>query len=380
MSGRVITARAALTAAVALALVIFVGCGGSDEEPSLVLTPEEELSVCQGSREAIDEFARTHPDVPVEEVRSQIEEMCRTGPNIAPVPPEPPALSTSGCGELEPYPGERRRPHGRRTAELPSRPVPFFAPRSGALPPTGTPTVAGIRLPRGSRCTRHWATDESVPDPTKLAARLAAVFPKTGLWPIVWEFPDDDPDAYIQGLSHPDAAARVDVGTVLRKGWPQDFWKRPFPGLAPPSASAGAGVADDPFATLAESWDEVHYPPGDTARALLLVPVNRPADVPSVLGMETTEYLTDEEMTAILRSWEERFGAILTSVGPGTLDLAVDAPPRSRSQALRLAAEQSVFAPEDDLPNSLGKIAGSLLSGKPYPDRSKYFWSFGWPD
>jgi hypothetical protein len=77
---------------------------------------------------------------------------------------------------------------------------------------------------------------------------------------------------------------------------------------------------------------------------VMLVPVNRPADVVSVLGIGMTVYHSDDELTAILRSWEERFGAVVSALGPGTLDLAVGAPPRNEDDARRFAAEHAAFA------------------------------------
>jgi hypothetical protein len=79
---------------------------------------------------------------------------------------------------------------------------------------------------------------------------------------------------------------------------------------------------------------------------VMLIPVNRPAHLYSVLGTETTEYHSDDESTAVLRSWEERFGAVVSVLTPSTLDLAVGAPPRNDDDARRLAAEHAAFAPQ----------------------------------
>lgn len=65
----------------------------------------------------------------------------------------------------------RRRP--RRVAQAPDVPAPFFAGRSGALPPTGSATVAGVRLPKGTRrpsvAPAYWISDEAVDDAASLA-------------------------------------------------------------------------------------------------------------------------------------------------------------------------------------------------------------------
>ncbi len=52
--------------------------------------------------------------------------------------------------------------------------------------------------------------------------------------------------------------------------------------------------------------------------SLLLVPANRPADVLSVLGgLIATEVMSDAELTAVARSWEERFGTVVVGIGAG---------------------------------------------------------------
>jgi hypothetical protein len=72
------------------------------------------------------------------------------------------------------------------------------------------------------------------------------------------------------------------------------------------------------------------------------------------------------------RRREERFGAVVASIGPGTLGLSVAAPPTTAAKAHSLAAEQAAFAPEGDDGDDLDAVAAKL------PDRG--VWSFGWPD
>ena len=354
--------RGSVSRALVVATLALAGCAGSDEDDRGELSAEEQLRLCVGSRLAADEFEREFPDGPSDEVKRQVEEACRRGFEMVPTPPPPEAKRASGCGVLDPSFGRRAR-LGRRTAEAPPRPVPFFAPRAGAVPRTGSPAVGGVKLPRGSRCPHHWATDEPVEDPAALAARLADVFPETGLWPVIWDWPDD-PDPYMEGTTNPDKAARLDPETVLRRSWSENrVGKRPFPGLAPGSDEVDSNVVRDPFGTFAESR-RAEWPTSDGA-TILLVPATRPGEVISVLGMFQTELLTDEELTAVLLSWEERFAAVLTALGPGTMNVVAGAPPKSSDQAVRLAAEHAAFAPEDDAKPDLP---------------SKHLWPFGWPD
>ena len=68
-------------------------------------------------------------------------------------------------------------------------------------------------------------------------------------------------------------------------------------------------------------------------------------------------------LTAILRSWEDRFGARLIAVGDAGLGLLVQRPPRTLQAAQRIAAEQFALADEcADGARTVGGIAGRLVN------------------
>ena len=82
------------------------------------------------------------------------------------------------------------------------------------------------------------------------------------------------------------------------------------------------------------------------SEALLgLVPVARPADVPAAVGWFGTVNSWSDVVgvSAVLRSWEDRFGAVLVRMGRATLDLSVAAPPWERSECEAIAAEHFAF-------------------------------------
>jgi hypothetical protein len=276
-------------------------------------------------------------------------------------------------------PGPRPRPYKPRIADPPRVPVPFFAPRSGDMPRKGRPELSGVTLPPGRRYPRgyaaaYWCTNEPVPNLQALAEYLAAAFPETGLWPLAWRF-DDDPDAYLGGHGDLDAIDTVDVAAALRQLWdrtsPDPAASEPltaFTGLAPASPTPTRVV--NPFG----SDDGVG---ADPAR-LLLVPCNRPADAITVLGGLATE--TDAPLiSAVLRSWEERFAAVATAVIPSGAHLSVAAPPGRIDQALLLAAEHQAFCPREDAggPGALRDLAHKLLAGAATPRTA---WEVGWDD
>lgn len=84
-----------------------------------------------------------------------------------------------------------------------------------------------------------------------------------------------------------------------------------------------------------------------------LFPVDRPADVPSWTGWSSLnwEYMQpvvrgNVYASAMLRSWEDRFGARLLVLGNDTMVLAVERSPATRREALVLVDELDWFACE----------------------------------
>jgi hypothetical protein len=347
-------------------------CGGDSTGR---ISGAEQSRLCAMSRHADEQLVREYPDVSAAELAASTEKACANGFHEVPVGAPRIAVSSAGC---KPWDDEPATPISHRRVAAPDPRTPYFAPRAGRLPSNGTPKVAGIQLPKGSRCPHYWAADGPSPDALELARRLAAAFPQTGLWPVIWDW-EDDPDSYAVTQGDPRAADRLDGADVLRR-----LWKTyrgdgtPFPGIASGSRKPGAAPVDA-FGTLAIS--KVLQSPADAGWVLILVPVNRPADAITMLGVAETEIMSDARLTAVARSWEERFGAVLASVGPGGLGFAVSDAPRSAKQALALAAEQNVFSPDNAESDEAG-LAQTLLNGAPGQADTgwKGFWDFGWPD
>ena len=273
----------------------------------------------------------------------------------------------------------RPRRYAPRVAEPPALSVPAFAARSGELPKRGKPELAGVDLPAGKRVPRafaaYWATNEPVSDIKDTLQRLRAVFPETGLWPLVWRHPEN-PDAYMGGHGDIDGISNVDVLEVMRAGWQLITTGGPlppftdFPGLAP----APADVFDQSGLSLPSD-------PGFGPR-VLLVPCNRPADVVAALGGLAAE-VDPTECSAVLRSWEERFGTVPVEVAPGRIWLNVTRPPDTKDAALRLAAEHAAFCPPEllSIDVTLSDLAEAFL-GTPIPatDCTQELWQVGWYD
>jgi hypothetical protein len=105
-----------------------------------------------------------------------------------------------------------------------------------------------------------------------------------------------------------------------------------------------------------------------------LVPATRPADILTRLGWTGTTNRGWEpaQVSAVLRSWEDRFGARLLQVGFAEIRLVVSRPPRTLGEALPIAAEHVAFCDECA---RMGlrhvRMIAQTLVGNP-------FWDFWW--
>jgi Domain of unknown function (DUF4253) len=233
-------------------------------------------------------------------------------------------------------PGRSRPKKQRRRSVRPPRgaTLPFFAPRSGAIPKGTNAQVDGVRLPAGRRdpkqAAAYWITEDPVANLELLAPWLASRFTDTGLWPLLWRLNDQEPFDYGGPADDIDPVDTIDLLPLLQQRWnehpaPDDDGPTDFPGLAP--AQAGE-QPENPFPDSAL----------DEPARLLLVPCNRPADAIMVIGGVGGE--NDQQfITAMQRSWEERFGAVIYELAPGMTRLSVARPPTDGDQALALAAE-----------------------------------------
>ncbi|MFF4353231.1 DUF4253 domain-containing protein [Streptomyces sp. NPDC001530] len=237
--------------------------------------------------------------------------------------------------------------------------------------PEGLP--AGRLLPDGSPV--QWQSDEPPSDPLAEWTRYQRQQGDTGLLPVLCS-PNRRPEA-------PDLAA-VDVFDLegeLERGWgayrrrrlgwdepapPFDHW----PGLAPGTlASSGADpdeAARSAFALLVDEWP---YELWDGR--LALVAARRSADIPVVVNWQAEAPLP--LLCALLRSWEDRFGArVLAAVG-STLYVSVASPPRTEAEAHRIALEHLLTTADnlvDDPPTPFPQYAQSLVDAP--------LWRFWW--
>jgi Domain of unknown function (DUF4253) len=215
-------------------------------------------------------------------------------------------------------------------------------------------------------------------DDLELYRRLLLDAPATGRCPVLLSAhaPASVPGVWDSGAAAA-ALRRCDPGAVLATRYPTGCVYHPgclapfggsFPGLAPPTPGLELLTTGE----VVEAAVEEAGGPGDDL--LGMVSVSRSADIPAAVGWAGAGAAPRDviAVSAVLRSWEDRFGAVLVRVGRACLELAVAAPPWERSECVAIAAEHYAFC--DDTyrgnPGTLRDYANLL--------RGSTRWSFWW--
>lgn len=211
--------------------------------------------------------------------------------------------------------------------------------------PAGRMIVAAENLDAGPVA---WMSD-GTGDQAVLWARLAAQFAQTGLWPI---------------------AAETLAGDATR---PWESGELAGPGKVRGDAEEVLGPRGVEVPREHGRVSRVELRTPAWAPQILLVPATRPADVPAHLGWSgpVNHGLTGGEVSAVLRSWESRYGAVLTVLGFDTLVLTVAEPPTEPMDVRQVMLEMHAFCP--DLVNQgIGDLGGLD------PMARSREWSFWW--
>lgn len=113
---------------------------------------------------------------------------------------------------------------------------------------------------------------------------------------------------------------------------------------------------------------------------LAVVDARRPADVPLALGWAGMCNYRHQDLVglcAVLRSWEERFGALLVHMSFSTLLLAVARPPQTSGESELVAAEHFAFCPDQHDPQDM---LGTVYTPRTYGEkiRNVGYWRFWW--
>jgi hypothetical protein len=227
-----------------------------------------------------------------------------------------------------------------------------------------------------------WLSD--APAPEGIWARLRADHARSGLWPLLLDALDDEEEAYRpwgNGEVRPnDMSSPGDHSAAeVLAGWWRENTEDDLPEVVAPYDGSWPGQAPAPATRLdpdhvADGLAERVFAGHSTLR-LGLVATGRGADAVTVTGWDGPVNHVDDtaEISAVLRDWEDRFGARVVGVGFATLLLSVAAPPTTIEEALPVAAEHFAFCPDNvwqgHAPQTLAGYANRIMN-----DHSWTFW------
>ncbi|MDH6133290.1 hypothetical protein P3T37_002685 [Kitasatospora sp. MAA4] len=238
-----------------------------------------------------------------------------------------------------------------------------------------------------------WLSDGPVS--AGLWERIHADHASTGLWPLLLDSRDPfDTDfrpwgageVFPERMSSPDTH---DPAELLAKWW-KDYTAHdedddvlspeerlavtaPFGQLWPGLASSSSSPIDPD--EMAAEYAE-HFASRRPQSRLGLVAAATGSDALTVAGWDgPVNYDNDTaKFSAVVRGWEQRFGARVVAVGPATLHLSVAAPPTTTEDAQLVAAEHFAFCPDNVWQNShrnaLAAYAERLIA--------THYWEFWW--
>jgi hypothetical protein len=114
-----------------------------------------------------------------------------------------------------------------------------------------------------------------------------------------------------------------------------------------------------------------------------LVACRHPADAIAAIGWSgAINRRSSAQVSAVLRSWEERFGTVLAGLGFATLTLLVPHPPEDESEALPIAAELAALCPdvlaEDGPIDGFGYTAEGTVAGLARLLVNRPVWKLWW--
>lgn len=255
--------------------------------------------------------------------------------------------------------------------------APFYAEAPGELPTESVVKIGGETLPKGHLVWTNsdeqgapvmWISDGKSARAGALVAELQKEFPNNGLWPLVIVGENGGPDFESSIQSVDDELSEPDVSALLTATYADTIgdkfaslteyvgpFTESFPGLAAPTTGQINAKSAAQSVQNVYGW-------------VVLVPVTRPADVPLAIGWTgSASYYDPAEMTTILRSWEDRLGAVVTVMGWNYLWVSTVRQPASEAETLAVAGEFMGACP-DSLLQDYDNFDGYLSDFGKYTD------------
>ncbi|ROQ68119.1 uncharacterized protein DUF4253 [Streptomyces sp. 840.1] len=258
--------------------------------------------------------------------------------------------------------------------------------------PLRSPADAGLELPPGTLVTDTidgtwdepllWYGDEPA-SPGSWAA-LRTLGRPVGLLPVLIDggARGQWPERWDLGPARTTYPGDHDAEDVLSEAWEAyaadeldlDDSASAWPGPAPTPAEAGPDTPDGLAGEIADQLIDMGFAPAGMRGAL--VPARRSADIPAAIGWSGPLNHENDvaRLCAVLRSWEDRFGARVVVLGFDTMVVSVSRPPTTTAEAEALAAEHFAFCPDN--------IQQSTLNTLPaYAEKAllnQESWAFWW--
>jgi predicted DNA-binding WGR domain protein len=281
---------------------------------------------------------------------------------------------------------------------------PYEVPR---VPADGPVDIGDVHLPVGRRLGGDptmappgiemisapvvWLTNAPVADSGAQLYQLRAAAAEMSLVPVLLVGMESEParpwDSKEFAPTDPRRVDHFDAAQELAHAWTQCFAEEDeeslvpvqpfgieFPGLANPPAYKPPTGFQRLFAKVGEPTDDRGALATLTSRRVALVAANRPADAITALGWSGAVNVHQDPalMSAVLRSWEDRWSARVVEIGFDTLALTVGNPPRDRETAVALAAEHFALCP-DNIWQGVGTLRAYAESL-----RNARIWTFWW--
>ena len=292
---------------------------------------------------------------------------------------------------------------GPSSMSIPALPDASRVSIASVLPPAGRVRVEDVYVGVGRPAavdrqqggpgadTGLWVTDDAVAEPLTSWRRLAGLYSGTGLWPLLLLSlaADYDHRPWHSGELDPVPLARVDAletTTVLAEGWADSLvpmGENPYVEHLRPFGADFPGLATSPRRETTPRAVPVDALRPWAPWRLGLVPCRRPADAVALIGWRgAINRRSPEQVSAVLRSWEDRFGMVVVALGFATLTLLVPHPPADEAEALPLAAELAALCPDvlsQDGPwDGFGYRSGGTVAGLARLLVNRSVWTLWW--
>ncbi|MHA7176288.1 DUF4253 domain-containing protein [Arthrobacter sp. Sr24] len=276
----------------------------------------------------------------------------------------------------------------------------------GDLPADGDSCVGGVNVPAGITVTperrQHvdadgneklsellapigWYTPTGRGTTNELWWDLARAFTRTGLWPVVGGGERCGSMGPYTSQEPPSRDHGNEAANALQRCWDgMRFVNRetgePLPERRPLFPGVPAGAPPEDFIEWLTDERGEHWGAGyaGVEAGILLVPASQPAQVPRLVGWSgACNYFIDgHDTSAVLGSWEERYGAVLYQLGGTTLTLRVARPPATLAEARIIMEEHYLLCTDNFYPQDFRPP----LSPEDYARRlvNAPVWDFWW--